>query len=371
MSLSDQIHTAEEIIKKNESNLGSDELDLFKKKITSFFQDKADLDKINEDTKKDIEQWQKEAMSELGQEYDPNNIRDLLTDEASKKTKSGKKSISGMAYGLAIGGIVFLGLLLILSGVCAGTNYCLKQNPNDPNKWVENNIPLDILQSQLMVVFVATIIGPVFAQILREKYGIQIQESQMAMLMQDAISAVKMYSKEAGKLRDTKTGKISKDNQTKLRNLAFASLKSSYEPKKYRELIASVGSQVFERAIEKAVENDKLDRIPLEKKQVEEIIKQAIDATPSIIKWQGLDEDVKAAFIDGHIRRLLSNVGVNGWAYKMLENVFDSETNKRILAAAVAEKNNLLSNVEIKDKNLKYTSIALAAVMDSMAKERK
>ena len=368
--LEDYTHTIESIVEKNKPALEKNELDLFRKKLSNFFQDKSELDEIKETTRKEVGRWQKEIMGELGIQYDEKApTRDLMTDEAAKgKKPSKKKNISALSYCLAMGGIAFLAILVILSGVCASTDYCLKKDPND-GKWFVNNIPLEILQSQLMVVFVATIIGPVFAQILREKYNIQIQESQITMIMQDAVNAVKMYSKESGRLRDPKTGKISEDDQRKLRNLAFASLKSSYDQKEYRELIANVGSQVFERAIEKAVEGNKLERLPLEKKQVEEIIKQAIDATPAIIKWQSLDDNVKTVFIDGHVRRLLANIGVEGWTYKMLESVFDSETNKRILAASIAEKNNLLSG-DIKDPNLKYTSIALSAAIDSLTQGR-
>ena len=58
----------------------------------------------------------------------------------------------------------------------------------------------------------------------------------------------------------------------------------SKDPQKYKQMVASVGSQIFEKAIEKAVDSDKLEKFPFEKSQVEEIIKQAIDAYPTIIK---------------------------------------------------------------------------------------
>ena len=50
------------------------------------------------------------------------------------------------------------------------------------------------------------------------------------------------------------------------------------------EITANVGGQVFEKAIESAVASGKLEKFPLEKKQVEELIKQSIDAVPAIVE---------------------------------------------------------------------------------------
>lgn len=290
-----------------------------------------------------------------------------------------KKRYGEITAYVAYGGLATIGVLMILSISCANTNYCGLETIDKPvvlnNGTVitltekhSKNIPQSILESQFVVVLISLVIAPTFARMLKDKYDIQIGESQIQMILTDALNSVKMYSKEANSLRDKKTGKIGEVDQRKLRNLAFASLESNYTSEKYKELVGNIGSQIFEKAIEKAVESDKLERFPFEKSQVEEIIKQAIDAYPVMVKWKDTDEDLKKSFIDCHIRRLLKNVHVEGWAYGALENVFESEANRRLLAAAVADKNQLLQNLDPKDKNLKYLSMVLSSVSDSIAK---
>lgn len=303
----------------------------------------------------------------------------LIVATGSNPKNAKKKSRLGILDAVVIGGLALIGVLMILSGYCAapiaGTNGITYACGTEPFALEGGevvmraaNVPLQILESEFILVLISLVIAPYFTKMLKEKYDIHIEESQIAMIMTDGLNSVKMYSKEARNLRDPKTGKIDEVNQRKLRNLAFASLESNYDPQKYKQLVANVGAQVFEKAIEKAVETDKIERFPFEKAQVEEIIKQAIDATPQILTWKDLDPKMKEAFVDGHIRRLLKNVGVEGWAYGVLENVFESEANKRFLAAAVANKNQLLQNLDIKDENLKLLSTVLSSVGDSIAK---
>ena len=333
---------------------------LLGKKYLEFKEDKNFMNVLKENTIKNIKGWEEDFVKKRweednpGRKYDSRDPPDILIEETSNEPKksSEKKKFGGMMTILAVGGISVIIILLGLASI-------------EPN--VEKNIPLKILESELMLVFMATIIAPVFARILKEKYDIQIEEGQINMIMQDGVNTVKMYAKEASRLRDPMTGKISDENQKKLRNLAFTSIKTNYNPQKYKEIVASVGSQIFEKAIEKAVESDKIERFPLEKKQIEEIIRQSIDAVPYIVKWKELDEDVKNVFLEGHVRRLLTNVGIDGWAHSALENIFDAEVNKRLLAAAVADKNRLLDNLDIKEDYLKYTSTVLSAVGDSLA----
>ena len=369
----DTYKNAEEIIEENsgyfkkekpeEQEIIESEKKFFDKKYSEFQNDKKIIDAVTESTKKNIKAWENDFVKKQwendhpGKTYDPEDPPDILAEETSADSESShKKKFGGRMTILAVGGI---SVVVVLIGLAAFFSLSVG---------VENNIPLKILESELMLVFMATIIAPVFAKILKEKYDIQIDEGQINMIMQDGLNTVKMYAKEANRLRDPKTGKISDENQKKLRNLAFTSIKTNYDPQKYKELVANVGSQVFEKAIEKAVDEDKIKRFPLEKKQIEEIIKQSIDAVPHIVKWKELDEDVKNVFLDGHIRRLLTNVGIDGWTHKALENIFDAETNKRLLAAAVADKNKLLNNWDPKDDYLKYTSTVLSAVGDSLTK---
>lgn len=309
-------------------------------------------------------------------------IPDKLIISTNKDSQgAGKKKFGGVMEGVAIGGLVGILALVIMSISCASTDLCGTQtittNSTNADGTISTitqtqsvNTPEKILESQFVIILISVVIAPVFTKMLKEKYDIQVTESQISMIMTDALNSVKMYAKEANTLRD-ENGKIGEGNQRALRNLAFTSLESNYDPKKYKDLVSNVGSQIFEKAIEKAVDLNKMERFPLEKAQVQEIISQAIDATPQIIDWKDKSLEMKNAFIDGHIRLLLKNVGVEGWGSSILENVLDSEANKRILAAAIADKNNLLSNLELKDPNLKLLSTVLSAVSDSLAKPSK
>lgn len=274
---------------------------------------------------------------------------------ASKKKKYEMMSI------LAIGGILGIVALLVLAGICA-----------DPGRCGGMNMPLEILKSQFMLAIVGGVISPVVVRFLKERYDIQIEEGQVSMIMTDAIKAVKLYQNEADKLRN-KDGYIPDDYQKKLRDLAFESIRTTYTAEKYKDLVASVGSQVFEKAIEEAVARNWIERFPLEKEEVESIISQTIDALPQIVEWKNLDDDVKIAFLDGHVKRLLANVGLDGWGRVKLDEIFDAEVNKRLLAAAIADGKGLLTKLETRGPNkyVKYTNIVLTALGESLGKPAK
>ena len=348
---------------KSKDKVETDEGKLFTKKYSEFIDDENFIVEVKSATNKNIKNWEKDIKEKWesdplrDKKYPIENPPDILIEETDHKSPSAKKKNFGTwMMALLIGVLTLIGVLMTLSIICANDNYCGK-----------TNVPLQILESQLMLVLIATIIGPILAKILKEKYDIQIEEGQINMIMNDALNTVKMYAKEANRLRD-KEGKISDTDKKRLRNLAFTSMKTNYDITKYKDLVASVGSQVFEKAIEKAVDIDRSERLPLEKKQVEEIIKQSIDALPQIIEWKDLDEDVKNTFLDGHVKRLLANVGVEGWARTALADVLDAEANKRVFAAAIAEQNHLLKNLG-DNKYLKYTSTVLSAVEESMLKK--
>lgn len=213
----------------------------------------------------------------------------------------------------------------------------------------------EILESNIMYVLISTVIAPIVAKTLKQKYDINIEEKQISMIISDGIKATSMYTNEADKLRNS-DGKIPRKYQEALRAKAFKSIKTNYEPDKYKELISSVGSQIFDKAIENAVETKKINSFPLEKKQVKEIIKQAIDATPKIIKWKDLSSDAKASFINGNIRSLLQNTGAEGWAYDALESEFDAEISNRIIAVQLAVKHGIIENLDGDETYLQYTS---------------
>ncbi|MCH9659223.1 hypothetical protein K0U27_11165 [archaeon] len=213
----------------------------------------------------------------------------------------------------------------------------------------------EILESNVMYVLISTIVAPVSARILKEKFDIDIDEKQINMIMADGIKAVSMYSKEADKLRD-KNGHIPRKYQKVLRNKAFKALKENYDDKKYTDLTAKIGSEVFEKAIENGVIKNKIGDMALRKEHVEGLIKQGINAYPGIVEWKDWDERAKMAFINGNIRKALKNTGAEGWSYRALEEMFDSEATKRILAVKIMAQGKLIENLDADNPYIKYTS---------------
>lgn len=363
--------------------MSDEEKTLLTTKMTDFQKDKLvmetdqmlAMDGIN-DARKKIEKTAEAKKEEA----------DLDEEVSSRRAARKKRFRQSMDY-MAAGGLGVIAILLILAGYCAGSDVCgVEFQPVLDEKGqpkldettgkammiaVPKNIPLQILESQMMLALIGGVIAPVVTRVLKEKYDIQIEEGQVSMIMTDAIKAVKLYQNEANKLRD-KDGYIPPEYQKKLRDLAFDSIRTSYEPKKYKELAKSVGAQIFDKAIEEAVKRGWIERFPLEKAQVEAVISQSIDALPQIVEWRNLDEDVKAAFLDGHVKRLLANVGLDGWGLQKLDEMFDAEVNRRLLAAAIADGKGLLTKLDASGPNryMKYTTGVLVAVGESLGKEK-
>jgi hypothetical protein len=333
----------------------------------------------------------------IGKKVDPRDPKGFLDEQLENKdendpTKGPKNGAENKWYAsnqiifASALGAIFVGLL-VSAGVCASTNYCgveskplvdANGNPVFNNgklvaQMVPKNIPLDILQSQFMMALVSAVIAPVVVSVVKQKFDIQIDQSQVEMITSDAVKAVKLYQDEANKLRD-ENGKIPPAYQSKLRDLAFDSIRTNYDPKKYEQVISRVGVQVFDRAIEEAVKRNWIERFPIDDKQVENIIKQSIDAIPQIVEWKNLDESVKNSFLDGHIRRLLANVGLEGWGITQLNEIFDAEVNKRLAAAAIADAEGLARVLDKpiagnnNNKYLKYTSTVALAAGESLLK---
>lgn len=328
------------------------EKELFKKTMTNF---------------KEIQRRLKAGNKIIEKKYDEFEIaKKLELDDAKdvKKSPSAKKKTYGRNMNIiAASGLLVIAALMILSITCPGVvdgrlvgGAC---SINGPNPYTQ------ILESNVMLVLVSTVIAPVAARILKDKFDIDVEAKQIAMIMADGIKSVTMFANEADKLRD-ENGQIPRKYQKVLRDKAFNAIKDNYAADKYNDLVANVGAQVFEKAIEHAVTTNKIERFPLEKKQVEAIIKQGLDALPQMVEWKDLDEEAKNSFLDGNIRKLLQNAGVEGWSYKALENIFDAEVSKRLLAAAIADERGLLAKIDEKDPN-KYTSTVVDAVFTTLA----
>lgn len=126
------------------------------------------------------------------------------------------------------------------------------------------NPATEILESEIIVILISTFVAPVATRVIKEKFDIDITEKQINMVMQDRIKSVTMFAKEVDKLRDP-NGHIPRKYQKTLRDKAFTTLRENYTGSKYRNVVANVGGQMFEKAIESAVTSGKLEKFPLEK----------------------------------------------------------------------------------------------------------
>ena len=367
---------------------------------TRFEKDKEIFKKTMKEAKK-IQLEIKAEKKIIEKKYDNTKLKFEIDEEIVKAgTQAVKKAFPQYMNVIAISSIVVILGLVILSVWCPGCTFessavgnlntietvkkisntetrttttiidTSKDNSNSTGK--PTGMPLigfvgnpytKILESNVVMVLVSTFVAPMAARVLKEKFDIDVTEKQISMIANDGIKSVTMYANEADKLRDV-SGYIPRKYQKILRDKAFNSLRKNYDDKKYKDLVANVGAQVFDKAIENAVRSGRLERFPLERKQVEELIIQSIDAAPQIVEWQNLDEDVKNTFIEGNIRKLLQNTGTNRWSHKALESVFDAEISKRILGGALVQKNKLLEEIDAENPYLKYTSTAIDAILE-------
>ncbi len=222
-----------------------------------------------------------------------------------------------------------------------------------------------IVNSNFMVVLTSTVVAPMVTRVMKEKFDIDIDTSQVSMILKDGVATATKYQKLADQLRDD-DGKIPPEHISKLKGLAMVSMKETFEIKKYKGLIASTGGQILDKAIEKAVNDNKLDKKLIEKNQIEELIKQGIDAHTTIVEWKNLDAEVKDAFVQGHIRRLLKNTGIEGIGRTKLENMFDAEVTKRLLQAARLDIEGVTPKLGENGKYLKYSSTALEVLLKKL-----
>jgi len=293
-----------------------------------------------------------EAKSrQIKEELDAKKITAEMKKEGS--TKAEKTEFSNYMNYIASITLGVIGVLMILSIGCVEWKLCT----------MDSNPYIQILESNFFMVLVGTVVGPIVSKYLKEKYDIQIKAEQIAMITQDAVKTVSMYSKAANELRDD-DGKLPEEQKEKLQNLALTSIKENFGDKKFNELLTSLSGQAFKKAIDYAVAQKYIESFPLEQKQVEKIIKQSIDAVPYIIDWKEKDPKVKETFIRGYVKGLLQNTGTNGWAYNALEGVFDAEVNKRIAAAAIADVRGMIDKKET-DPMKKYSSIIVDSILEA------
>lgn len=324
------------------------EFEEFSKKLTG--KEKTAFDEIIKKCKENEVMFEAKSRK-IKEDLETKEITAEMEKEGSTKAQKAKFS-NYMNY---IAGITLavIGTLMILSIGCVEWNLCT----------VDSNPYIQILESNFFMVLVGTVVGPIVSKYLKEKYDIQIKAEQIAMITQDAVKTVSMYTKAANELRDD-DGKLPEGEKKKLQDLALTSIKENFGDDKFNELLTSLSGQAFKKAIDYAVAQKYIESFPLEQKQVEKIIKQSIDAVPYIIDWKEKDPKVKETFIRGYVKGLLQNTGANGWAYNALEGVFDAEVNKRIAAAAVADARGMIDKKE-KDPMKKYSSIIADSILEA------
>ena len=121
----------------------------------------------------------------FGRRDDKTGLGNKTLDQTVNDLSLGAKDKKNVNYlilfaWVGIGGIV---ALITLAGICAASDSC----------GLDDNIPLLIIQSQFMMVFVGAVVAPIVIRLLKEKYDIDIEASQVSMIYSDAVKAVNLY----------------------------------------------------------------------------------------------------------------------------------------------------------------------------------
>lgn len=328
----------------NPANIGEGEKPKFRKKLAEF--------KAAEIENKAEHQLGKQLLEKKYQEKLQEESNNPNSNNPNPDTNSKVNYKNGLTT-IAVAGLVAIGILVFLSVGLVG----IYPDVSDA--------ATNILNSEFMIVMTSTVIFPVVTRVFKEKYDVEIKTEQLNMLYKDSMGAVTQYHSLARKLRD-ENGHISESDKGKLQSLAIQSLKDNISLQNHKELVATAGSEIYARVIEKTLDNEKERKLPIQKKQIEELIKQSITAYPEIIRWSSLDDEMKHTFVEGHLKQLLKTFKITNWGTQTLTTMFDAEVGKRMAQALLLDSKGLTQHLPAEDPNAKYGKTALKTILEVM-----
>jgi hypothetical protein len=222
------------------------------------------------------------------------------------------KNIFEIASGLVA---AFIIILLILSFI--------------PDEIGQN--AFDLLTSNLILTLIGAVVAPWLAKTAKDKVGLDISQTEIKDLLDGVAKAADLTRKQYDEMRDA-NGVMPKDKIPLAKETAFNNLKKVFGEEKYQDILKKRGEDAISKAIDAYVASDWQKRYPIEKEQVKELVKVAVNTIPEIRNWDKLDEAKKKEICDKglqELKTLLDGVGIKGWGSNVLEDFVAAELNTR------------------------------------------
>jgi hypothetical protein len=178
---------------------------------------------------------------------------------------------------------------------------------------------------------IGAIVAPWLAKTAKDKVGLDISQTEIKDLLDGVAKAADLTRKQYDEMRD-KNGVMPKDKIPLAKETAFNNLKKVFGEEKYQDILKKRGEDAISKAIDAYVASDWQKRYPIEKEQVKELVKVAVNTIPEVKNWDKLDATKKKEICDKglqELKTLLDGVGIKGWGSNVLEDFVAAEINTR------------------------------------------
>lgn len=189
----------------------------------------------------------------------------------------------------------------------------------------------NLLTSNLILTLIGAVVAPWLAKTAKDKVGLDISQNEIKDLLDGVSKAADLTRKEYDKHRDA-NGVMPTIKAQEAKDTAIMNLKQVFGQKKYEDILKKHGEEAISKAIDAYVASDWQKRYPIEKEQVKELVKVAVNTIPEVRNWNKLTADKKKELCDRgleELKSLLEGVGIKGWGNNVLEDFVAAELNSR------------------------------------------
>ena len=188
----------------------------------------------------------------------------------------------------------------------------------------------NLVTSNLMLTLIGAVVAPWLAKTAKDKIGLEISETEIKDLLNGVAKAADLTRKEYDEHREN--GVMPKDKAKAAKETALSNLKKVLGEKKYTDIVKKHGMDAISKAIDAYVASDWQKRYPIEKEQITELVKVAVDTLPEVKNLTKLSTDQKEKIrkegLD-KLKTLLEGVGIKGWGDNVLGDFVAAELNTR------------------------------------------
>ena len=189
----------------------------------------------------------------------------------------------------------------------------------------------DLLNSNLILTLIGAVAAPWLAKTAKDKIGLEISETEIRDLLDGVAKAADLTRKEYDKYRN-ENGVMPQDKAKAAKETALSNLRKVLGEKKYTDIVKKHGPDAISKAIDAYVASDWQKRYPIEKEQIKELVKVAVDTLPEVKNLTKLSTDQKEKIrkegLD-KLKTLLGGVGIKGWGDNVLGDFVAAELNTR------------------------------------------